>query len=234
MLVKLTAALALALAALSPAQAQQSGMPLLPLVYSPVFHAIGRLGDGTFTADQGCTGALIAPDLVLTAAHCVPGRGRGGLTFVAGWSERGETARAAVIRTLRHPDYAPEGTHGPSADLGLAVLATPLETPAPLALFAADQEPPFGTEVAILGYHAGAPQGLSGRFDCALGVAQERIFALPCPVRGGNSGSPLLTQTDGGWQILGVASSRSGRNGTLAPALDAWLHAQLEAHLNGG
>ncbi len=61
------------------------------------WQAVGRLNMG---ANSFCTGALIAPDLVLTAAHCMFDRKRGArmrddeIEFLADW--RG--GRAAAYR----------------------------------------------------------------------------------------------------------------------------------------
>ncbi|OZA00805.1 MAG: trypsin, partial [Rhodobacterales bacterium 17-64-5] len=70
------------------------------------WEAVGRvdIAGGGF-----CTGALIAPDLVLTAAHCViePGGApvdAGRLTFRAGLADGVALAEVPVLRTV-----APEG-----------------------------------------------------------------------------------------------------------------------------
>jgi V8-like Glu-specific endopeptidase len=74
------------------------------------WEAVGRLELG----GRGfCTGALVAPDLVLTAAHCLFDKETGaridpaGIEFMAGWRNGRAAAYRTVRRAVTHPDYAP-------------------------------------------------------------------------------------------------------------------------------
>lgn len=70
-----------------------------------------------------CSGALIAPDIVLTAAHCVPA----GATYKI--VVPGETPRLIdVRRTATHPQFNAQGmeAHRASADIALLQTAEPL------------------------------------------------------------------------------------------------------------
>ena len=76
-------------------------------------------------AGATCTGALIAPTVVLTAAHCViPGESG---TVSVGPGEGAFTETASIVDVVSYRYYDGQGT----ADLGLVRLDAPL-SPAPL------------------------------------------------------------------------------------------------------
>jgi secreted trypsin-like serine protease len=72
-----------------------------------------------------CTGAVIAPELVLTAAHCLMG---GGSVKVVSLDRNFRARNHSVIAVLPHPSFVPGTTPRtqPGADLALLRLATPL------------------------------------------------------------------------------------------------------------
>jgi hypothetical protein len=102
--------------------------------------------DGTF----GCTGTLIAPDLVLTAGHC----GFGMSYVVVGTDDQRDPELGETINVVESIPYP---NHTISFDAAVLVLETEVEsvTPRTLALdcVAADHIRD-GSEVAIVGYGA--------------------------------------------------------------------------------
>ncbi|MEM8977844.1 MAG: trypsin-like serine protease [Pseudomonadota bacterium] len=216
------------------AQAQE-GKPLaeLPPLAAANFQAIGRLlPSGALNASL-CTGTLIAPSVVMTAAHCVhavdpPSQ----ILFAAGYY-RGSAVAERRVRALRFPAKLVVGAkltmESLPHDVALLELDTPIENvrPLPLApkplLFVA--ETPFG----ILGYSNAARQALSGRFDCATSPAPRTLFFLDCMVQSGNSGAPILRQVGETWQVVGVVSARGPGSGGIwsmgaeVPALASFI-----------
>jgi len=79
-----------------------------------------------------CTGAALAPDLVLTAAHCVlPGADYKIVEY-----ERGQPQLRDVARVIAHPQFKLQSllAHRATADVALLKLAAPLASVAPASL----------------------------------------------------------------------------------------------------
>lgn len=189
-------------------------LPVLPAQDHATWQAVGRVNAAGYRKREMCSGTLIAPDTVLTAAHCVAGTdGFGPLpedfTFVAGWL-RGTAADSISGASLWvHPRAYNEGQLDIRFDVALLTLERPTDI-APLPLMSSDPAAVYG----ILGYSTRRPHMLGAVFDCA-GHVSSAILRLDCPVTAGNSGGPVVTKTDKGWAVAGVISAM-GRDGALA------------------
>lgn len=183
---------------------------------------IGQVRPGPGRADGFCTGTLVSPTLVLTAAHCAQGRepaltARQRRFFVPA---TGQEIR--VINSAPHPRYREDGHHSADFDYGVLTLASPAPQ-GPLGMV-------FGTlrkEMTVLGYTHAHPGRVTGRPDCALKTVSGPALLLNCAVSGGLSGSPVFARQPGGpLRIVGVVSSRSSQGAWVA-RLDDWLRKWL-------
>ncbi len=186
------------------------------------FAAIGQISYGGQVGAAICTGTLVAPDLVLTAGHCVAPDGEvmqpADVQFAAAW-------RAGSSLAIRHGDeiIMARSAAGQKRDLpqdmALIVLDDPIDANVvvPIALL---NPADLASNYAVFGYRRDAPDLLQGALACPLLQAQPGLLQLGCAVVSGNSGGPVLLQKDGRWRLAAVVVAASG-HGAAARAYAA-------------
>ena len=200
--------------------------------------AVGRLQTGT---TGHCTATLIAPDVLLTAAHCLfaPETGRPWLAtrlqFRPGWwSGEGRLILHGWAVDVAEEYVFDEQGRPPLGDMALVRLSGAV--PEALAPFPPATEPArSGERVAVLSYGRDRPDIPSIEPRCRILQRSGALLLTDCEALPGVSGAPLLRLTGGAVEVIGVVSSRIGPEDAasgpaLAVAIDAYLPA-LEAQL---
>lgn len=208
------------------------------------WEAVGRLNLG----DRGfCTGALIADDLVLTAAHCLFDKETGArvdpdtIEFLVGWRNGRALAYRGVKLAIAHPEYVYGGDTGidrVTFDLALIKLDRPVQLQR-VQPFALDVEPATGDEVGIVSYAQDRAEMPSLQETCHVLSREPVALVMDCSVDFGASGAPIFTFKDGVARVVSVVSAKAqldGRSVSLGVALEeplAELRAQMVADTAG-
>lgn len=205
------------------------------------WEAVGRLD----IAGKGfCTGALIAPDLVLTAAHCLYDRASGEridparIEFQAGLRNGRAEAYRDVRRAVTPEGYVYDGQSSSQTtrqDVALLELSQPIRL-SQIEPFQTVQNLQRGMEVGVISYAHDRADAPSLQEVCAVLGQADGVLVLSCDVDFGSSGAPIFVIEGGVARIVSVVSAKAeldGQRVALGTSLDEPL-AELRGRLAAG
>jgi protease YdgD len=179
------------------------------------WRAVGKLQAVSTNLRSLCTGTLVGPSTVLTAAHCVYNPRTqtdflpGSLHFLIGYSGSRYAGHAIGVKIETGPGYDAgrvEATMG--SDWALISLDTKLGSPDRI-LPIMGESPQVGSYVMLGGYQQDHPLVLMADTECRIierlvDASGRRLLRHNCAGTGGVSGAPLLTEKGGKWYVAGI------------------------------
>jgi protease YdgD len=172
-----------------------------------------------------CTGALIAPAVVLTAAHCLYNRHTGtllqpvSLHVLLGYQRGTYRWHRLVVGVTVGSGFdgaKPQPQRADWARLDLAEAIPATMSPLPVS----KEAPAPGTALALAGYNQDRAQLLVATTEChVIGMVRSpdggAFFSHDCAGTRGTSGAPLLARHREGWEVVGI-NIAAGQGANLA------------------
>ena len=181
-----------------------------PIVGGQTTNAFPAVGALTRFGSTHCTGTVVGPRTVVTAAHCLHGVSASSLKFVLGGKVSAPTATIGVASVKAHPSYDDATI---ANDIGVVTLATDAPV-APMKMVTSMNGSWIGKELVFVGY--GVSNGVN-----QTGAGTKRYVRMPIEgvtstqfeyglpgknTCNGDSGGPAFAEINGETLLAGVTS----------------------------
>ena len=209
----------------------------------PPWDAVGQVNIGGYRMAGRCTGTMVAPDLVLTAAHCVmnpwskapfPLHDIHFLAAVRGTENKGHSTAKCLHFPKGYEFVAPEQIlpTTPSGKVPLRAFKSdvvaivlneklPVE-PVPLATGVMSHP---GLPLVHAAYPADRRFVLSAHFNCHLlrSDLEGPLWFNDCDTHPASSGGPLFTKMDGVLKLAAIILGTGERISNIALPISEWI-----------